>query len=102
MVGYILFILFILYKLFEKYDNQQKKDKKKKDILHLLEDEPKTKHKYLVDYQKELDVYKFVPGDECKHIGSWSDGTKTYFHKPNIFSCNCGYILDVELVSNMI
>lgn len=102
MIEYILIILFIFYKGVEYYDNRNTQNHTKQYIQYLLDNERDTKYKYLVDTQKQLNIYIFIPGSECEEIGSWSNGDKTYFHKPNIFTCDCGYMLDVDRASNMI
>ena len=91
-------ILIILLKIINTIEQRSINQQKIEYIYDLYKNQKNKKYKYLNPYNKDLNVFKFIPGKLCKEIGIWDDGNKTYFHKSNIYTCNCGYILDIEKI----
>ena len=96
----ILSIIYILY--LSELKNEQLYLEKRNEFIRELLKKPDIIRKYIIDREIELDIYEYNIDKKCKQIGQFSDGTKTYFHEPNLHKCNCGYKLNCTKALEML
>ena len=64
--------------------------------------------KFLTNIQLEYDIYKYHTDDNCKPIGTLGEKV-TYYHKPDKYTCRCGYkicpekyrLLEMKLINKI-
>ena len=98
----IIIIFYIIFKYLEQKDNEFQKKEMKKYARFLLKNKRNKTYKCIVDREIELNVFDYINDINCKHIGTWSDGEKTYFHYPDNKKCRCGYRLNIDKINKIL
>ena len=94
----ILLLISIFILLIHLYldDDKVYVNNKKKYIRKLILTKNNKILKYIIDKEIELNIFDYYIDPDCKQIGMFSDGSKTYLHNPNIRECKCGYKLNIN------